>query len=45
MENDEMVCRDGVKFHSEGFNSRPNHFFHDSLGDPDECEENHNHPA
>lgn len=24
--------------------SRPNHFFHDSLGDPATCQENHNHP-
>jgi hypothetical protein len=24
---------------------RPNHFFHDSLGDPDACTEDHNHPT
>ncbi len=46
MENAEpMKCRDGVIFHSEEFNQRPNHFYNDSLGDPDECTENHNHPA
>lgn len=24
--------------------NRPNHFFHDSLGDPEMCTGNHNHP-
>jgi hypothetical protein len=25
--------------------SLPNHFFHDSMGDPDTCREDHNHPG
>jgi hypothetical protein len=25
-------------------NSRPNHYFHDSLGDPAVCADDHNHP-
>lgn len=24
--------------------NRPNHFMHDSLGDPATCQKNHNHP-
>ena len=25
--------------------SKPNHYFHDSLGDPYRCKEDHNHPV
>lgn len=25
--------------------NKPNHFFHDSLGDPETCEGDHNHPG
>lgn len=44
MENAEFVTRDGHPFHSERFNLRPNHFAADSLGHPDDCDGDHNHP-
>lgn len=31
-------------YRREGDIHRPNHFVHDSLGDPFDCDEDHNHP-
>ena len=39
---DQDFVSDGVRYRVD--NRKPNHFAHDSLGDPFDCTEDHNHP-
>jgi hypothetical protein len=39
---DQDFVSDGVLYRVD--NRKPNHFTHDSLGDPFDCTEDHNHP-